>query len=135
LIFHGNMLFISEHDCSFASMLCGLLPEFPSAHGKESWTILKFASLQIQNSPSGLKQLDLRPFRFTKNGGPQFFNVPPGNPGSDRFRNAILLALDGFPTSPADFVHGQPCSPKVGKLRIALSIDFMAREVVILEAV
>jgi hypothetical protein len=31
LIFHGNMLFIGEHDCPFASMLCGLLPEFPSA--------------------------------------------------------------------------------------------------------
>jgi hypothetical protein len=29
----------------------------------------------------------------------------------------FLLALDGFPTSPADFAHGQPCSPKVRQLR------------------
>jgi hypothetical protein len=28
-----------------------------------------------------------------------------------------LLTPDGFPTSPADFAHGQPCSPKVRELR------------------
>jgi hypothetical protein len=62
-------------------------------------------------SPSGLKQLDLRPFRFTKNGSPKFFNVPPGNPGSDRFRNASPLTLDGYPTFPANFAQGQRSSP------------------------
>jgi len=40
-----------------------------------SSTILEFASLQIQNSPFGLRQLDLRPFRFTENGYQKFFNV------------------------------------------------------------
>ncbi len=70
------------------------------------------ALLRSHNSPSGLRQLDLQPFRFTKNGEPKFFNLPPGNPGSDRFRNAIPLTLDGYPTFPANFVREQPCHPK-----------------------
>jgi hypothetical protein len=60
--------FERDHHRPFVPMLSCPLPEFPFVHCKESWTILKFAPPQIQNSPYGLKQLVLRPFRFTKNG-------------------------------------------------------------------
>jgi len=53
------------------------------------------------------------PFRFTKNGYPKFFNVPPGNPGNNRSRNGSPLTLDEYPTFPADFAQGQQSSPKI----------------------
>jgi hypothetical protein len=43
---------------------------------------------------------------------PTLNSVPPGNPGTDRLRNASLLTLDGYPTSPANFAQGQRLSPR-----------------------
>jgi len=52
-------------------------------------TVLKLASLQIQNSPSGLKQLDLQPFRLAKNRYRKNLD--------SLFRAPFSRDLDGYP--------------------------------------
>jgi hypothetical protein len=102
-------------------MLCGLLPEFSSAPEmtgdirKSRSSLLKhifstipaFTPSSTQHwvcTRSGCqewlsKKFNSRSellFRLQHRMTAALNKVPPGNPGSDRFRNVILLTLDGY---------------------------------------
>ena len=101
LISYKMSYFRSEFRCPFASKLWGLLPKFPFAHWKEFWTILEFASLQIQNSPCGLRHWICGRSASLRMVHQNSLMFAPGNQGNGLFRRD---------SSPANLVHGHRCS-------------------------
>jgi hypothetical protein len=63
-------------------------------------TILKFASLQIQKLALRAQTLSLRPFRFTKNGYQEFFNVRSRDLGSSPSTLSLQDAVQYPPIDP-----------------------------------